>query len=99
MPGVEWAAPSPQHLLPALRPYPLPHCPPCRDSKNCPDPNSGAASCRYYVVKSGDYIAYIAAGFSVSVDDLLSVNNDFTASSILSPGQRVCRQWRGGGIT
>ena len=39
-----------------------------------------------------------AAGFGVSVDDLLSVNSGLTAASTLSPGQRVREGgWRGNG--
>ncbi|GAB4813460.1 hypothetical protein N2152v2_000506 [Parachlorella kessleri] len=59
------------------------------DKNSCPDPSDTAPSCRYYIVQGGDYVNLIAAGFGVSVDDLLAANTDLANTSTLAPGMRV----------
>lgn len=56
-------------------------------SQKCGDPNKATERCRVYKVVTGDFIAGIAAAYGVSVDDLLSVNKNLNANSVLQNGQ------------
>jgi LysM repeat protein len=58
-------------------------------SQSCGDPNKSGESCRVYVVNAGDFIAGIASAFSVSVDEILTVNPGLTVGSVLQNGQPI----------
>lgn len=58
-------------------------------SNSCGDPNKSGESCRLYIVNQGDFIAGIAAAYSVSVDDVLAVNPGLTADSVLQQSQPI----------
>jgi len=58
-------------------------------SQKCGDPNKATERCRVYKVVTGDFIAGIASAYGVSVDELLSVNKNLNANSVLQNGQPV----------
>ena len=58
-------------------------------SQKCGDPNKATERCRVYKVITGDFIAGIASAYGVTVDDLLSVNKNLNANSVLQNGQPV----------
>lgn len=58
-------------------------------SQKCGDPNKATERCRVYKVVTGDFIAGIASAYGVSVDDLLAVNKNLNANSVLQNGQPV----------
>lgn len=46
-------------------------------------------ACRVYIVQQGDFIAGIAAAYGITVDELLSVNPNLNANSVLQNGQPI----------
>ena len=58
-------------------------------SQTCGDPNKSGEACRVYIVNSGDFIAGIASAFSVTIEEILSVNPNLNAGSVLQNGQPI----------
>ncbi|PRW45360.1 peptidoglycan-binding [Chlorella sorokiniana] len=52
-------------------------------ASTCPDPDSGAASCRVYAVQQGDFVYGIASMFRVTLANLLAVNTGLTTDTVL----------------